>query len=65
MNRGRIYLSIEDLMKLIGTKNRSTAYSAHKTIREALKPGKMNLTIREYCEYTGDGFEEIWRELRE
>ncbi|MEM0998417.1 MAG: hypothetical protein AAGN35_15260 [Bacteroidota bacterium] len=71
MNRGSIYVSIEDMMKLTGG-SRSHAYDLHKTIRESLTTRKLmtrgrvkaNLSILEYCEYTGDSFREVYFFLR-
>ena len=64
MNRGKIYLTIEDLMELMGTDVTTSAYKAHKAIRDSLGPNKMNLTILEYCKYTGDDYAHIYFELR-
>ena len=64
MNRGKYYLSPEDLMTLMGTYSKRSAYKVHQNIRESIKPGKMNLTIMEYCKYSGDDFEEVFLMLR-
>ena len=80
MNRGKAYLSPEDLARLMGTDSMNTAYKHHKTIREALKrcrnqrhggcadkcqcPPKRNLTILEYCRYVDDDFEHVYFLLR-
>ena len=64
MNRGKLYLSHEDLMILMGTDRKSTVYKYHRAIRDSIKLGKKNLTIWEYCQYTGDNYPEIYFELR-
>ena len=64
MNRGNIYMTVEDLQKLMGIENIKTVYRHHKNIREAIKPGKPSLTIREYCEYADEDFGEIYEALR-
>ncbi len=64
-NQGLIYLSVADLAKLMGTNRMRTAFERHKSIREALAPGKRSLTIREYCRYENEDFEEVWGYLRE
>ena len=53
MNQGPHFLSIKDLMTLMGTNNYNSAFKRHKAIRDAIKPGKKGLTVREYCEYEG------------
>lgn len=71
MNRGKIYLSIEDLMILTGG-SRSHAYELHKTIRDCLSEkgneknggAKKNLTILEYCQWSGDDYQHIYFTLR-
>lgn len=63
-NRGKIYLSVEDLMELLGTNRKSTAYNTHHVIRESIQAGKRNLTIWEYCQYTGDNYPEVFFSLR-
>lgn len=68
-NSGRcrgIYLTVKEYMNLHGIegdKYRSAAGS-HRAIRDAIAKNKRYLTIREYCEYTKDSFEEVWRFLR-
>ncbi|MEM6272369.1 MAG: hypothetical protein AAF998_23350 [Bacteroidota bacterium] len=80
MNRGKHYLSPEDLADLMGTDNMNSAYKLHKTIREALKrcrnagagrcgqkcqcPPKRNLTILEYCRYVDDDYRHVYYMLR-
>ena len=64
MNRGRIYLTVEDLQVLMGISNMKTVYRHHKTIREAIQPGKPSLTIREYCDYMHESYEEVFGALR-
>lgn len=64
MYRGKHYLSIQDLKLLMGTENNSTAYHRFNIICEAIRPGKRNLTIKEFCRFEGHDFEEIWEVLR-
>jgi hypothetical protein len=64
MYRGKHYLSYEDLQLLMGTENKSTVYARFNTICEAIRPGKRNLTIKEFCLFEGHDFEEIWEVLR-
>lgn len=54
MNKGKDYLSIRDLMKLLGTKYYNSAQRRHKAIREAIRPGKKSLTLIEYCEWESE-----------
>ena len=54
MNRGKDFLTIRDLMKLLGTKYYNSAQRRHKAIREAIRPGKKSLTIGEYCEWENE-----------
>lgn len=63
-NAGKIYLTPQDLAVLMGTTRMNTAWARHKTIREAIKPGKISLTIKEYCEFEGDNFSEVINLLR-
>lgn len=59
-------------MLLMGTENRKSAYNLHRTIREALTPPallaggrcKANLTILEYCIFTGDDYRHVYFTLR-
>ncbi|MHB8260459.1 MAG: hypothetical protein ACYDCN_08530 [Bacteroidia bacterium] len=59
-----IYLSIKDLMSVTGTYSYSATARAHKGIRDAIAPNKRKITIREYCEYEGVSFDEVWAFLR-
>lgn len=66
INQGKIYISIPDLMKLIGCTKKS-AYRRHKTIRDALSEGgiqKENVTIYEYCDHVKDNYCEVFLFLR-
>ena len=70
-NPNLIYMTVVDLQALMGY-SEIHAYRIHAEIRRALSPAdfkregkvKSNLTIREYCKYVGDDFEEVWRALR-
>jgi hypothetical protein len=64
MNHGKIYVSVDDLMQLMGSGNRRSAYNYHKTIRESIQTGKKNLTILEYCRYFCENYYEIYIALR-
>ena len=48
----------------MGTEVRNSAYKYHRSIRDAIQPGKKCLTILEYCEYSGLNYEHIYYELR-
>lgn len=54
-----IFLEIKQLMQLTGTNSYKSAQKQHKTIREAIAPGKRKLTIREYCQYEGLNYDEV------
>lgn len=58
-NAGVIYLTPQKLAILMGTTRMNTAWDRHKAIREAIQPGKVSLTIREYCDYEGDSYEDV------
>jgi hypothetical protein len=59
-----IYLTIRDLMTLTGLYSYSGAGKAHRIMRDAMAPNKKKITIREYCEYEGVSFDEVWEFLR-
>ena len=59
-----IYLTIKDLMKITGSYSYDGTGNTHRAIRDAIGKNKRKLTIREYCEYEGVSFEEIWEFLR-
>ena len=60
----RIFLTVQDLMFLLGCSYRH-AWENHKTIRVAKKRKSKLLTIKEYCDFEGFEFDEIWKALRE
>jgi len=62
--KGPLFLSINDLMQLMGTPHYKSAQRRHQTIRDALAPGKTALTIKEYCDYEQIDFQEVYFELR-
>lgn len=64
MNKSPEFLSVKDLMRLMGTQNYGSAAKRHKKIREAILPGKRSLTIKEYCAFEGCDLAEIWAILR-
>lgn len=59
MNRGKDFLSVKQLMVLMGTNCYNSAWKRHKTIREAILPKKKGLTLTEYCEYEGYSIDQI------
>lgn len=54
-----IFLTIKDLMKLIGSNNYSSCANQHKVIRDCIAKGKKKLTVKEYCDYEKLDFKEI------
>lgn len=60
-----IFLTIKDLMRLLGTDCYFTAAKEHKAIRDALNKKDKRLTIREYCRYEELDFKYVWGYLRE
>lgn len=59
MNRGKDFLSVKQLMVLMGTNCYNSAWKRHKAIREAIKSGKKALTLEEYCQFEGYEIVEI------
>jgi len=59
-----IYLTIRDLMTITGAYSYSATARAHAGIRDAIASNKRKITIREYCDYEGVSFDEIWEFLR-
>lgn len=70
-----IFLTVKDLMRLLGSQSYDATRKEHAYIRLSLvKKGKKpiknlrivkrKLTIGEYCSYMGLDFVEIWRFLR-
>ena len=49
MNRGKDFLSVKDLMILMGTDCYNSAWKRHKAIREVNRPGMRSLLICDYC----------------
>lgn len=64
MNRAPEFLSVRDLMRLMGTPHYASAAKRHRKIRHAICPGKRSLTLREYCDYEGCTYTEIWNIVR-
>jgi len=62
---GGIFLTIKDLMKLIGSDSYSSSAREHISIRDSLGKDKKKVTIKEYCEYEGIDFNYVWDFLRE
>lgn len=59
------FLTVKDLMTLTGGINETSAQRSHKLIRECIKGKKRKLTIKEYCDYEGLDYKEIWAVLRQ
>jgi hypothetical protein len=51
-------------MRLMGTPHYASAAKRHRKIRHAICPGKRSLTLREYCDYEGCTYTEIWNIVR-
>ena len=64
MYQGEIYLSIQDMMRLMGSYNRNYAQRKHKAMREQIRKGKAGLSIGDFCRLTGDDYNEIYAFLR-
>lgn len=61
----KIFLTIKDLMILVGYSCYNSAQRYHKTIRKKLGKEKSHkLTIREYCVFEKVDFNYIWEVLR-
>jgi hypothetical protein len=65
MYNGEIFLSVNDMMKLMGNDVYEYARKRHKAVRDAIKPGKSALTILEFCRHEGLIYEDIWKYLRD
>lgn len=61
---GGIFLTIKDLMKLLGSNNYSSCANQHKIIRDSIANGKKKLTVKEYCDYEKIEFEVVWKFIR-
>ena len=61
---GGIYLSIKDLMKLTGSNSYKSTAKSHKVIRDCIAANKRKITIKEYCDYEGLNYPEIFFYLR-
>ena len=64
MNRGKDFLSIKELQSLMGTAWYESAKRKHKAIRNEIRSGKADLTIREYCNHVGLNYTETYHALR-
>ena len=62
MYQGEYYLHPKDLMFLMGTKSLQYARRRHLKLRREV--GKAVLSIRDYCQLTGDDYTEIYQLLR-
>lgn len=61
---GGIFLTIKDLMKLIGSDSYTSVGKEHMAIRDALEKRSKKITIKEYCEYEEIDFNYVWEFLR-
>ena len=61
---GGIFLTIKDLMKLLGSNNYSSCANQHKIIRDSIANGKKKLTVKEYCDYEKIEFDVVWKFIR-
>ncbi|MDP1801197.1 MAG: hypothetical protein Q8L81_07595 [Bacteroidota bacterium] len=61
---GGIFLTIKDLMKLIGSDSYKSAAREHLAIRDAMKKKVKKITIKEYCEFEMLDFAYVWGYLR-
>ena len=59
-----IFLTIKDLMKLLGSNSYSSCASQHKVIRDSIATGKKKLTVKEYCDYEKTEFDVVWKFIR-
>lgn len=61
---GGIFLTIKDLMKLMGSNSYTSVAKEHMEIRDALEKRTKRITIKEYCEYEKIDFTYVWEILR-
>jgi hypothetical protein len=64
LRKGGIFLTVKDLMLLTGSCSYQSCSRLHRTIRDAIAANKRKITIREYCNYEGIDYTEIWEFLR-
>ncbi len=64
MFEGDIYLSVQDLMKLMGSYSEKYGRHKHLELRKELGKKRKTLTIGDYCKLTGDDYTEIFTFLR-
>jgi len=61
---GGIFLTIKDLMNLLGCKQYNNAQREHLAIRDSLGKKEKKLTVKEYCDYEQIDFNYVWEFLR-
>lgn len=62
---GGIFISVKDVMVLLGCGSYKTANNYHLSVRDALgKKHSKRLTIKEFCKYEELDFDYIWEILR-
>ncbi len=59
-----IFISIRDVMVLLGNNRYNTALEYHLSVRDALGKSKKRITIKEFCEYEQLDFDYVWQVLR-
>lgn len=57
-------MTIQDLMELTGLTNYSYAARKHRAIRNAIHKGKKLLSIREFCDHSGENYDFVLSVLR-
>ncbi len=64
MNQGEIYLTVEDLMRLIGSYSVDYTRRRYRQLRKETQKTSKSLTIGDYCRITGDDYLEVFTFLR-
>ena len=61
---GGIFISVKDVLVLLGCKRYNTALEYHLSVRDALGKSNKRITIKEFCEYEQLDFDYVWQVLR-
>ena len=64
MFHGKIYIDVDDLMKLMGNYSRVYASRKHLKLRNEIQQGKKELSIGDYCKLTQSNYTEVYAFLR-
>ena len=64
MTQGEIYLTVEDLMRLIGSYSVDYTRRRYRQLHKETKKTSKSLTIGDYCRITGDDYLEVYCFLR-